>query len=109
MLRKFLLNYVIMGGSGMPNLAINAGTQTVLDVWFRWSGAMAVLAYFVGLGLSMTYSNFFQHKTNAEFTVFGRTYRFSWRDKGESKEHSTKRRSDLDSPNSSNPEDYPPA
>ncbi len=74
---KFVLNYLVMGGTGLPNLAINAGTQAFLDVWLGWSGAMAVAAYFVGVFLSMTYSNLWSMHTRSEFTFMGRTYRFS--------------------------------
>jgi hypothetical protein len=76
-LRKFVLNYLVMGGTGLPNLAINAGAQLVLDVWFHWSGLMAVAAYFVGLALSMTYSNVWSMWTKSRFEVMGRQYSFS--------------------------------
>ena len=75
--KKFILNYLVMGGMGLPNLAINAGTQFVLDVGFGWSGIMAVAAYFVGLVLSMTYSNVWSMWTKSEFTFMGRHYSYS--------------------------------
>jgi hypothetical protein len=77
--RKFGLNYLVMGGTGLPNLAINAGAQAVLDVWFHWSGFMALAAYFVGLALSMTYTNAWSMWTESEFTFMGRNYHFSHR------------------------------
>ena len=77
--KKFVMNYAVMGGTGLPNLAINAGTQFVLDVGFGWSGIMAVAAYFVGLVLSMTYSNVWSMWTKSEFTFMGRHYSYSHR------------------------------
>ena len=75
--KKFTLNYLVMGGTGLPNLAINVLTQTVLDVGLGWSGIMSVFAYFVGLALSMTYSNVWSMWTKSEFTFLGHHYSFS--------------------------------
>jgi hypothetical protein len=75
--KKFALNYLVMGGTGLPNLAINAGTQAVLDIWFGWSGIGALMAYFVGLALSMTYSNVWSMWTKSAFTFMGHEYHYS--------------------------------
>jgi hypothetical protein len=75
--KKFILNYMVMGGTGLPNLVINAGTQAVLDIYFHWIGVMAVGAYFVGLVLSMTYSNLFSMWTKSNFRVGKRRYSYA--------------------------------
>ena len=76
-LRKWVVNCAVVVTSALPNLAITLGTVTVLDVIFRWSGAMAVLAYLIGQALSVQWSAWFLSRTRAEFTVFGRTFRYS--------------------------------
>ena len=75
--KKFILNYLVMGGTGFPNLLITASSQAVLDIWFHWSGPMAVAAYFVGLSFSLTYTNLFSMWTKTEFAIFGRKYHFA--------------------------------
>ena len=74
--KKFVLNYLVMGGTGLPNLAITGTSLTLLTVYFH---VFPFLAYLAGLFLSMTYSNVFSMVTKSNFEIFGRKYSFSHR------------------------------
>jgi hypothetical protein len=62
---------------GLPNLAINLGTQFVFDVWLHWSGLYALLAYLIGLGLSIEWSILFAMFTKSNFKLGRWKYRYN--------------------------------
>ena len=72
--KKFILNYLVMGGTGLPNLLITGTSLTILTVYFH---VFPFIAYLGGIFLSMTYSNVWSMWTKSEFTFLGRHYSYS--------------------------------
>ena len=79
---KLVKNNIVAVSIGLPNLAINLGTQTILDVFFHWSGFYALLAYLVGTALSIQYSVLFNMITKANFRVGKHEYNYSHKKSG---------------------------
>lgn len=79
--RKWLTNHVVTVFVGLPNLLINFGTQTILDVGFHWTGWYAPLAYLIGTSFSIEYTVIFDMLTKTNLTVLGRTYHFDHKER----------------------------
>jgi len=76
-LQKFMTNNIIVIITGLPNLAINLSIQFVLDIYFHWSGALALLAYLIGTGASIQYGVLYAMFTKSNFTLGRWKYHFS--------------------------------
>ena len=77
MLRKFVKNNAVSLVFVLPNLAINAIIQLVLDVHFGWSGYLSVLAWLIGGGVSFEFGVVLSMLIKSNFTVAGRKWSYA--------------------------------
>lgn len=77
LLRKYIMNNVIVVVSGLPNLAITAGTLTTLTVFFH---VFPLYAYLVGQVFSVQYGVIYSMLVKVNFTIFGRHWHYDHRD-----------------------------
>ena len=77
MLRKLIKNNAVGVLFVLPNLAINATVQLILDVGFGWSGYMAVLAWLIGGGLSFEFGILLSMLIKSNFVVLGRRWSYA--------------------------------
>ena len=70
--RKWFLNHFVIVGLGLPQLALNLGTQFIVNEFvFHWIAYTPLLAYLIGTGVSIEYSNLLGMKTRSRFNIKG--------------------------------------
>jgi hypothetical protein len=74
--KKFILNHVVAVSILLPNVAINGGTQAILDVYFHWTGWLSLLAWVIGAALSIEYGILFSMKTKTNLTAWGKKWNY---------------------------------
>ena len=76
-LSKFLKNNAVALAFVGPNLLINGVTQAILDVYFGWSGWLAILAWLIGGGLSFEFGVVLSMLIKSNFTIAGRKWSYA--------------------------------
>ena len=76
-IRKLIQNHMVALTFVIPNLLINGATQTILDVYFHWTGYLSILAWMIGGGLSLEYGILLSTYSKSSFKLGKWKYDYS--------------------------------